>query len=198
MSTSLRQCERIARDEGLAAGLAMAIAGAEVATTAPGRWAAVPAESVRAGAEVRHDSLAAREGVTFLACQGRPPAAPASLAEIGRLLAAVRLGLVRRLLDHAVEHLSERVAGDEPLIRKQLITGTVADTMAEVELLREQAHAPHDPAALSDLHLRLDELGWQVLTLFGAAGYLADHPARALHVSFLVANTWIDREGVPE
>ena len=51
-----------------------------------------------------------------------------------------------------------------------------------------------DPEALADLHSQLDELGWEVTKLFGAAGYMTDHPARALYVSALVASAWIDRE----
>ena len=44
MSTVLEQCERIARDEGLAAGLAAALSGTEVTAAAPGSYAAVPAD----------------------------------------------------------------------------------------------------------------------------------------------------------
>jgi alkylation response protein AidB-like acyl-CoA dehydrogenase len=165
------ECEQIARDEGLAAGLSAALAGTEVGSAAPGRYAAVPARDVPAGAAV---------------------------VEVGRLIAAVRLGVVRRLLDEAVEHLSGRVVGDEPLVRKQLIVGAIADIIAEVELLRAYANSQQDPDALADLHTKLDDLGWQVLQLFGAAGYIADHPGRALYVSALVANTWVDRTGVTE
>jgi hypothetical protein len=195
MSTAMGECERLARDEGLAAGLAMALAGIEAVATAPGRFAAVPCPDAPAGTPVRTDSMADREGIVFVECPGERPAGTHSLVEVGRMLAAVRLGIVRRMLDQAVQHLTDRVVGDEPLIRKQLVTGTVADVMAEIELLRGYADAQHDPEALGDLHARLDEMGWQVAKLFGAAGYIADHPARVLYVSALVANTWVDREG---
>ncbi|MFC0541217.1 acyl-CoA dehydrogenase family protein [Kutzneria chonburiensis] len=195
MSTVLEQCERIARDEGLAAGLAAALSGTEVTAAAPGSFAAVPAASVADGAEIRTHSLADREDIVFLACPGERPAADYTLAEIGRLLAAVRIGTVRRLLDEAIAYLSERTVADEPLIRKQLITGTVGDVAAELELARAYASVPLAPDALADLHSTLDELGWQVTQLFGAAGYVADHAVRALYVSALVANTWIDRKG---
>ncbi|HEY0495433.1 MAG TPA: acyl-CoA dehydrogenase family protein [Kutzneria sp.] len=195
MSTVLEQCERIARDEGLAAGLAAALSGTEVTAAAPGSYAAVPSSSVSDDAEIRTHSLADREDIVFLACPGERPAADYTLAEIGRLLAAVRIGTVRRLLDAAIAYLSERTVGDEPLIRKQLITGTVGDVAAELELARAYASVPLAPDALADLHSKLDELGWQVTQLFGAAGYIADHPVRALYVSALVANTWIDRKG---
>jgi len=195
MSTVLEQCERIARDEGLAAGLAAALSGTEVTAAAPGSFAAVPTSKVPDGAEIRTHSLADRENIVFLACPGERPATDYTLAEIGRLLAAVRIGTVRRLLDEAVAYLSERTVGDEPLIRKQLITGTVGDVAAELEMARAYVSVPLAPDALADLHSKLDELGWQVTQLFGAAGYIADHPVRALYVSALVANTWIDRKG---
>lgn len=192
------ECEHIARDEGLAAGLAAALAGIDVDAIAPGRYAAVPARDVPAGAAVYAHSLADREDIAFVACPGERPAGSVGLAEVGRLLAAVRLGVVRRLLDEAVEHLSGRVVGDEPLVRKQLIVGAIADIIAEVETLRAYANSQQDPDALGDVHTKIDDLGWQVLQLFGAAGYIADHPGRALYVSALVANTWVDRTGATE
>src|SRR5262245_32150262 len=123
----IQECEHIARNEGLAAGLAVALAGAEVDATAPGPYAAVPARDVPAGAAVYAHSLADREDIAFMACPGERPAGTLGQVEVGRLIAAVRLGVVRRLLDEAVEHLSGRVVGDEPLVRKQLIVGTIAD-----------------------------------------------------------------------
>ncbi|WP_165984854.1 acyl-CoA dehydrogenase family protein [Streptomyces sp. YIM 98790] len=204
MTTLLHRAERTARQEGLAAGLAAALSalserpalsGRGAAAAAPGPWAALPAPDVPPGARVRTHPLADREEIAFVACPGPRPAGTPEQAEAARLIAAVRLGIVRRLLDEAVEHLSERTAGDEPLIRKQLITGAVADIIAEVELLREHAlTGDDDPEALADLHNRLDDLGWQVAKLFGASGYIADHPARALYVSALVANVWTDRQ----
>lgn len=194
----MRTCEQIARTEGLAGGLAAALADTDVTALAPGRYAAVPGHQVPEGAQVRTHRLADYEDIVFVACPGERPQPCMETVELARAMAAVRLGVVRRLLDDAVTHLTERVMGDEPLIRKQLITGAVADILAEIELLRGYADCQRDPAAVGDLHGRLDELGWQVLKLFGAAGYLADHPARALYVSALVANTWIDRTGVAE
>lgn len=194
MSTTLLECEHTGRDEGLAAGLAMVLTGASVEDTAPGRYAAVPARDLPAGATRRTHSLADRDGIVFLECPGDQPRDTFGLVEIGRRLAAVRLGVLRRSLDLAVEHLTGRFAGDEPLIRKQLVTGAIADVIAGVELLRACLRLPGDPTAVADVHTRLDDLGWQVTKLFGASGYVADHPVRALYVSALVANTWIDRE----
>lgn len=193
MSTVMEECEQAARADGLAAGLAAALAGTAVTATAPGRYAAVAARAAPDGVPLRRHSLADREDVVFAECPGGRPAAGDGLAEIARRLAAVRLGLTRRLLDQAAEHLSGRMAGEEPLARKQLVVGTFADVMAELEMLRLYARDQHEPGPLGDLHGQLDELGWQVTKLFGAAGYIADHPARALYVAALAAGTWVDR-----
>jgi len=196
VSTSMLECEQTGREEGLAAGLAKVLTVAAVADTAPGPYAAVPVGDVPGGAAVRTHSLADIEGIVFVECPGERPRGTYHLVEIGRLLAAVRLGLLRRTLDLAVEHLTNRFAGEEALIRKQLIIGSVADVMAGVEMLRAYARSQQDPVTVADVHTQIDALGWQVAQMFGAAGYLADHPARALYVSALVAGTWIDKEGV--
>ncbi|HVK23850.1 MAG TPA: acyl-CoA dehydrogenase family protein [Actinokineospora sp.] len=193
MSTVMLRCERTGREESLAAGLAVALSDVDVMATAPGGYAAVPATD-RDTEFV--NGLAEREGIAFIACPADRAPDTYRLAEVSRRLAAVRLGVIRRSLDLAVEHLSGRESGGEPLVRKQMITATIADVMAEVEMLRAYATSQSDPAALAELHTRLDEVGWEVTTLFGAAGYIADHPARALYVSAIVASVWIDREGV--
>lgn len=220
MKTGTKQCERTARTEGLAAGLTLALTGFDVLAIAPGRYAAVPAKAAPDAVPVVTHSLASSEGIIFVDC-GRPrpadaPAASAAafgppgqggagLAEFGWRLAAVRLGLTRRLLDAAVEHLSERYGGGEPLVRKQLVTGTTADVISGIELLGQYAsllaagsRAAGAPAAgasqlaaLADLHARITDLDVEVIGLFGAAGFIADHPVRALYVSALVASTWV-------
>jgi alkylation response protein AidB-like acyl-CoA dehydrogenase len=222
MKTDTKQCERTARAQGLAAGLLLALTGFDVLAMAPGRYAAVPAKTAPDAMPVLPHSLASSEDIVFIDCgRPRPAAATASgatfanpgqggtgLAEFGRRLAAVRLGLTRRLLDAAVAHLSQRYGGGEPLVRKQLVTGTTADVISGIELLRQYACLPAaDPpatgtpaggspglAALADLHARITDLDAEVIGLFGAAGFIADHPVRALYVSALVANTWVPRE----
>jgi alkylation response protein AidB-like acyl-CoA dehydrogenase len=201
MTETMKQCEQTARAEGLATGLMLALNGCDVLAMAPGRYAAVPAKTAPDELPVVTHSLASGEDVV-LVDRGRRSAramptsgGSAELAAFGQRLAAVRLGLTRRLLDAATEHLSNRFGGDEPLVRKQLVTGAIADIIAGVELLRASANglpAAGEPlASLADLHARITELDLEVIRLFGAAGYIADHPVRALYVSALVANTWM-------
>lgn len=189
------ECEQAGREGGLAAALAAVLRGTAPAELAPGRFAAVPADLLPEGAQAPADQLVVREGIAFLAVPGgRREPDPDALLELGRRLAAARLGVTRRLLDEAVRHLSERSAGDEALVRKQLVVGTIADVAAQIELLRELAGNVTGTRSLADLHDRISELDWQVAGLFGAAGYIADHPARALYVSEVVAGSWIARE----
>ncbi len=190
----MRECELVARSDGLAAGLGLALLGVDVLAVAPGRWAAVPSRQAPIGAKTRTHRLAEPEGIVFVACPGDRPQATPGLLRTGKLLAAVRLGLVRRLLDLAVEHLAGRTTGGEPLLSKQLLSGDIANVIADVELLRVYARCQHDLAAMAELHRQLGELGWQVTKLFGAIGYLADYPVRALYVAVLVADTWLAGE----
>jgi hypothetical protein len=200
--TLTQDYERTARDQGLAAGLYLTLADCDIPATAPGRYAAVPAGLADGRRPVLTQSLAEREDIVFLDCGPAGGATSAladgpGLAVVGQRLAAVRLGLTRRLLDAAAKHLTDRTGGGEPLIRKQMVTGTIADVIAGIELLREYAAVRPAGTVLADLHDHITDLDWQVIKLFGAAGYIADHPARALYVSALVANTWIADGGQP-
>ncbi|MEU4919546.1 acyl-CoA dehydrogenase [Streptomyces parvus] len=192
MSAHRNPYEETARADGLAVGLAHALEGIDIQAAAPGGFAAVPAAWAGPEADLRRLRLADLEGVVFVR---RDPlrahdARAAALAR--RRLAHVRLGLARRLLDRATEHLGARTAGEEPLIRKQMVIATVADVMTGLELLHHQAVVADDGTGLADVHLLLDELGWEIARLFGAFGYIADdEAARSLYVSALVANTWV-------
>jgi alkylation response protein AidB-like acyl-CoA dehydrogenase len=146
-----------------------------------------------AGQTVLRHCLADPENIAFVACPGPRPQGTPVQAEIGRHLGAVRIGLLRRALDLVVEGLAERSAGGEALLKKQLVLGDIAGVLAGAELARSLAWSRPDPGAVADLHRGLDELGWQVAKLAGAAGYLHDHPVRVLYAAALVANTWVGR-----
>lgn len=196
MPALLGECEQAARAGGLAAGLALALTGVDV-TAPPARIAAVPSTMVPAGAIVVRHFLADQEGISFVRCGGRAPAPASRLTEFGARLGAVRIGITWRLLDSAVRHLSGRVSGGEPTIRKQLVQGVLADVMTAAEAARHCLHvAGHVPAAVLDVHDRLTVLDWETAKLLGGSGYLADGAARGAYVSRLAANCWIAREGI--
>jgi alkylation response protein AidB-like acyl-CoA dehydrogenase len=183
------------RVDGLAEGLAQALhdlTDADIVAAAPGRFVAVPTDRVT-GATVGH-SMAEAEGVAILEV---PVSAPSGRAlDVALRFAAVRVGLVKHHLDAAVEHLTGRTGGGEPLIRKQLNQGAIADVLAGLEMLRrylETAALAPTFESVVDVHEQLSALGWEVTKLYGAAGFMADHPVRALYVADLVANTWVSK-----
>jgi hypothetical protein len=186
--------EQTGHADGLAAGLAKVLDDQpDTGFRAPGRFLAVPAERAGSTDRVEH-SMAAAEGIAIVRLPDGHPRGRS--ATVGLRLGAVRIGLTKRLLDLAVEHLTGRTGGGEPLIRKQLNQGTIADVLAELEMLRrylETIALNPDSDAIADVHDQLTTLDWQVTKLFGAAGYMADHPVRALYVAGLVANTWVSK-----
>lgn len=195
MPDTIAECERTAHSEGLAAGLALALTGVD-AGAPPGRVAAVPSSAVPAGAEVLEHRLAGLEGISLVRCDGHRTAPAAELTAFGARLGAARLGLSCALALRAVDHLAARLGGGEPLLRKQLVAGALADVMASAEAIRRALRVAGDvPAAVTDAHDRLTALDWETAKLFGASGYVADGPARGAYVSRLTANCWIAREG---
>ncbi|GHJ48860.1 hypothetical protein Cs7R123_62020 [Catellatospora sp. TT07R-123] len=107
------------------------------------------------------------------------------------LLAAVRVGLLRRMLDAALAHLGARRVDGQPTTTRQLVQGAIADVEVTVQTALAMLDGFAGPAAaLAALHERLDEAGWTLTTLFGGAGYLRDHPVRCLYVAGLVHDAW--------
>jgi alkylation response protein AidB-like acyl-CoA dehydrogenase len=183
----------LARTRGAAAGLSAVLDGVDVAAVAPHRWTAVPAGQALPSAPTLPNLLATAEGITIVQHPGGGDG-PGLTGLRSARLGAVRLGLVTAMLDLAVPHLRDRTAGGVPLLDKQLITGTIADLLTEITVLRLSFAAVGDdtPAGVThDVHAQIGELGWQVTMLYGARGYLADHPVRCLHVSDLIANLWL-------
>jgi hypothetical protein len=192
--TDLDEFELVGYLSGLAAGLAKALADlddTDLATTARSGYAAVPESLVPEHATVVEHPLAAAEGIAIL--DVRLPAGLAPLRHpgdrpqiVGRRLAAVRIGLARTLLDHAL------TSPPEPPPCHRLTLDAIADILAALESLRDHlASATPSPATVTDIHTRLTHLDWRVASLFGQDGYRADHPTRALFVADLVASTWL-------
>lgn len=198
LGEAVDDCEDVGYASGLSAGLAKAVADlddADLMTASRGGFAAVPLSRVRDGATVVEHWIAAAEGVAFL--DVRLPAGLAMLRHagdrpevVGLRLAAVRVGLVRKLLDDALA----RPAGQDSLLTYRLTLRAIADIVAAVESLRRQlldmAWFP-SRVDVVEVHRRLTRLDWQVARLFGQDGYQPTHPVRVLFVAELVANTWV-------
>lgn len=197
----LNTCRDLGREHGLAAGLAAALAGLDPEREAPGSVTVLPAATLPADISVLPHPLAALEGLALVRFPSIPAGAERARGLTGTraaALAAVRIGVLDRLLDLAVERLSGRRFGGLPLIDRQLVAGAVADVAVEIEL----AEAGADPDAAAEVgwdgHERLTEAGWTVARFFGAEGFTTGHPARALHLSALVADLWVARPAAAE
>lgn len=194
MRDTMIECERVGNTDGLAVGLALALAGL-APDAAPGPVAALPEAATPAGADVIHHDMAARAGISFVRVARRRPT---ELTAFTARLGAVRLGVTLRLLERAVAHLSARVAGGEPIIRKQLVQGVLADAQIETEVLRRLLRVSwHLTSAVADVHDRLTVLDWELAKLLGASGYAGESRASDAFVSRLTANCWVRRVGVP-
>ncbi|MYY08078.1 acyl-CoA dehydrogenase [Streptomyces sp. SID4919] len=195
MLDAIAECEEAAYEDGLAAGLAVALAGTD-GPAPPGRVAALPTAALAPGAPVIRHRMADLEGIAFVRRDGTWPAPAPELTAFGARLGAARIGVTRRLTDLAVHHLSGRTSGGEPMIRKQLVAGVLADLVTAAEALRRCLEvAGHLPVAVTDVHDRLTVHDREAAKLLGASGFLAGSPARAAHVSRLTANCWIARDG---
>jgi len=158
--------------------------------------AVLPAAEVPRGAYALPHSLAARDGLALVRfppqsangrlCWGLPRSRAIALA-------AVRLGVLESLLDTAVVRLAGRTFGGVPLIEKQLVVGAVADVLTALEVSAALCADDTTAEFAATQHEQLTEAGWTVTRFFGAEGYLADHPARSLYLSALVADVWVAR-----
>jgi hypothetical protein len=189
----------LGRDHGLAAGLAAVLDGLDPALAAAHRLAVLPVADLPDGAHPVPNDLAAREGLAVVRL--RATDAPMGAGLTGHrvdALAAVRVGVLARMLDLAVERLAGRRFDGVPLIEQQVVRGAVADVVTGIELATATRVELAPAAVWAAQHEHLTELGWTVTRFFGAEGYIADHPARSLYVSALVADVWIARTAATE
>ncbi|WP_327674862.1 acyl-CoA dehydrogenase family protein [Kitasatospora sp. NBC_00458] len=195
----------LGREGGLAAGLAAVLDGLDPAATAPGGVAVLPADGAggTGGTEVLPHPFAALDGLALVRFAAGTTG-PGLTGRTAAALTAVRIGVLSGLLDAAVQRLSARSFGGVPLIDHQLVGGSLADVVTETELawaaaVREAGAASPAPAGAAwARHERLTEAGWAATRLFGAEGYLTDHPARSLHLSALTADLWLARPNTAE
>lgn len=186
----------------LAAGLAAVLDGLDPEAVAPEGLAVLPTVGLPAGARVLPHALVARDGLSVVRFPRRPEGTGCGRGLTGSrvaALAAVRLGVLSRMLDMAVRRLAGRRFGGVPLIDKQLVVGAVADVVTDLELSAATSVEYETAAEIAAAqHERLTEAGWVVARFFGAEGYLADHPVRTLYVSTLIADVWVPRPPDPQ
>lgn len=193
------ELRRLGRESGLAAGLATVLSGLDPRTVAPGGRAVLPLSAVPVDAHVLPHVFADREKVALvrLATAGPGGGLP---PERAAALAAVRCGILERLLDAAVHRMAARSFAGTPLTDQQLVQGAMADVVTVLHMA-DATRPDTAPEAVAALHEQLTDAGWVVARFFGAEGYLATHPVRALHLSALAADVWVPRaaprEGSP-
>lgn len=192
----------VARRDGLAAGLTAAFDLREPVACSPqgrtlippgllpvvDRWSlgGVVHPAARCTVELEPNAQARLEQLVRIRVT---PAAPAEAGPAGRpathgpaALVAVRAGLDRRLLGHAIDTLARRVSDGIPLTDRQLVRAEIAEIAVVVETV-ESALAAGMTAAQAPLwHDELDRADQALARLFGGAGYLDDHPARVLRL----------------
>ena len=194
MRDAISECERAVQSGGLAAGLTLALDGADD-RAAPGSVAALPARLVPAGAPLIRHEAAAAEGISFVRAPARRAITDDELTALGARLGAARLAVTSQLLDRAVQHLSGRTAAGEPVIRKQLVAGALSDAQVVIETARRCLRvAAHLPVAVADVHGRITETDWELAKLLGASGYAGPGTARRAFVSRLIANCWVRQQ----
>jgi hypothetical protein len=196
-SMDLTGFELVGYTSGLSAGLAEALADLDdtelVTAAARGGFAAVPVRRAHADATVVEHRMATAEGVAIL--DVRLPAGLVPLRHagdrpevVGLRLAAVRIGLTRRLLDQALTGPGN--LAPPPCCRLTLRTDILSALASLRRQLTDMAGHP-SREAVADVHTRLSHLGRQVTMLFASDEYDTNDPARALSVAELVADTWV-------
>jgi Acyl-CoA dehydrogenase, C-terminal domain len=189
MRDLVEECEEIGYAKSLVDGLTAALADVDP-TAPPGRIAAVPADWVAEPGDAVPNRLAAQESISFVRCAKQAPG-----IEVAARFAAVRIGVLRRLSEHVVEHLSGRMSGGEPIIRKQLVQASIVDAHTELEAARRRLQvAGTVPVVVTELHDRLTTVDWELARLLGASGFITDGGARASYVARLIATCWTPRK----
>ncbi|BCJ61922.1 hypothetical protein [Micromonospora endophytica] len=164
---------------------------------APGRLVASPTGHVLASTVTLPDAPPGPLTRFGLAVAEATPESAFGEGPAADRFAAALLTAHRELLDatiaHALRHLEGRTSGDTTLLAKQLVAGQLADValrLAEDAAVPE-AHRHADRDARWRCHLRLVDIGRDLLRLLGASGFLADGPAGDLHLAEVLGNVYL-------
>ena len=105
-------------------------------------------------------------------------------------LLAVRAGLSRRLLGRALDQLAGRTSDGAPLTERQLVRAEIAEVAIVLETVEAVLAVPPRGSDTDFWHAEIDRADLILARLFGAAGYLDDHPARALRLVGLLRDVF--------
>ncbi|PRY38130.1 acyl-CoA dehydrogenase family protein [Umezawaea tangerina] len=119
----------------------------------------------------------------------RDPDDPLVLERFADGLLDLHRQLLRRGIDHAVEHLNGRTSGDTTLLDRQLVQASLADVA--VEIRESEALRPDDPASRWRAHQGLTAAGRLLLTLLGASSFLVTGPGGELHLAEVTGNVYL-------
>jgi hypothetical protein len=218
--TPLPDIAAVARRDGLAAGLTAAFDLREpVPCSAGGRtlippgllpvvggWSPagveVPAGQCRV--EIEPHDLARSEHLVMVRVTPLPSAPRAGTGRTAAgtdpagstwpaALLAVRAGLGRRLLGRAIEELAGRTSDGAPLTERQLVRAEIAEIAITLEAV--ETALPTLPTRPADAgtefwHDEIDRADQSLSRLFGASGYLDDHPGRVLRLVGLIRDVY--------
>ena len=101
--------------------------------------------------------------------------------------------LVRRTLEHAVEHLGVRTVGGTALLGRQLVQAQLADValrLRELQVMPAERRVAGRGAPWRT-HRRLVGLGRDLLRLLGASSFLVDGPGGDLHLAEVTGNLYL-------
>jgi hypothetical protein len=175
--------------DGLAAGIRSIVDDGDPVPCTPNGLTLVPvayAERLGPTATVLSHPLAEAEGLVLVRVVP-PPDPPPGRRRLA--LVSVRLGVTQRMLQVAAHHLAGRSSDGAPLTSRQLVRAAIADVVTTIETCRHGLDVC-GPEAATWMTARLDHADRTIVDLFGAAGYLRDHPARCLHVAALLSDAW--------
>jgi hypothetical protein len=205
---TLRGIAATTRRDGLAAGLTAAFDPTEPLPCSPGGRTLLPGALLPAVAawavaggtvlsadchvDVRPHAVAESEDLALVEVTAHRPSRGPGASGSGwpRKLLAVRLGMDRRLLRLAIDHLSNRTFDGAPLIDRQLVRAEIAEIAIALESVETALDAPQAGRETAIGHADVDIADRALTRLFGAAGYLDDHPVRALRLIALIRDVY--------
>jgi hypothetical protein len=105
----------------------------------------------------------------------------------------IRAGVNAGLLDECLRYLGKRTTGDMPLVRQQMVRGSLASAFGdqlETEAILAAGTGKLGQWALGQLNAQLTSNGRALLRLLGASSFVAVGPGQAAYASELLASAY--------